>query len=149
MINTVRLVSRRNTKPTKWPIRPAKTQISLGICTVWSDSSLFAWKNLMSSATPWAHSNDLTGRTPRLIRAFAGHTCHFVGFVVRRISYCLTRCKMLRTFQSSLQPDFTLAVCAMVDTARCIAVPSPRCRAELPTTTIGFWALPNVCIENN
>ena len=24
------------TKPTKWPLRPAKTQISLGICPVWS-----------------------------------------------------------------------------------------------------------------
>ena len=24
------------TKPTKWPVRPAKTQISLGMCPVWS-----------------------------------------------------------------------------------------------------------------
>ena len=30
------------TKPTKWPMRPAKTQISLGICKVWSESSLCA-----------------------------------------------------------------------------------------------------------
>ena len=28
------------TKPTKWHMRPAKTQISLGICPVWSESSL-------------------------------------------------------------------------------------------------------------
>ena len=27
-------------KPTKWPVRPAKPQISLGIRTVWSESSL-------------------------------------------------------------------------------------------------------------
>ena len=31
-------------KPTKWPVRPAKTQISLGIGPVWSESSLyFKW----------------------------------------------------------------------------------------------------------
>ena len=30
------------TKPTKWPVRPAKTQISLGIRPVWSESSLCA-----------------------------------------------------------------------------------------------------------
>ena len=29
-------LSRSMTKPTKWPVRPAKTQISLGICPVWS-----------------------------------------------------------------------------------------------------------------
>ena len=28
------------TKPTKWHVCPAKTQISLGICPVWSESSL-------------------------------------------------------------------------------------------------------------
>ena len=28
------------TKPTKWPVRPAKTQISLGIRLVWSEPSL-------------------------------------------------------------------------------------------------------------
>ena len=30
------------TKPTKWHVRPAKTQISLGIPPVWSESSLSA-----------------------------------------------------------------------------------------------------------
>ena len=34
--------SRSTTKPTKWPVRPAKTQISLGIHPVWSESSLCA-----------------------------------------------------------------------------------------------------------
>ena len=32
------------TKPTKWHVRPAKTQISLGIRPVWSEFSLFAWR---------------------------------------------------------------------------------------------------------
>ena len=35
-------MSRLMTEPTKWHVRPAKTQISLGICPVWSESSLCA-----------------------------------------------------------------------------------------------------------
>ena len=35
-------MSRQVTKPTKSPVRPAKTQISLGICPFWSESSLCA-----------------------------------------------------------------------------------------------------------
>ena len=47
-------MSRLMTKPTKWHVRPAKTQISLGILPVWSESSLSAW------------------RKPRLFWVFAG-----------------------------------------------------------------------------
>ena len=39
-------------------VRPVKTQISLGICPVWSESSLSTWRNLGSLATHWAHSKD-------------------------------------------------------------------------------------------
>ena len=72
-------LSRLMTKPTKWHVRPAKTQISLGIRPVWSESSLSAWRKLGSLATHWAHSedSDQTGRMPRLIWVFAGHTCHY------------------------------------------------------------------------
>ena len=75
------------TKPTQWHVRPAKTQISLGIRPVWSESSLSAWRKLASLATDWAHSedSDQTGRMHRLIRVFSRHTyhtCHCVGFVV-------------------------------------------------------------------
>ena len=61
------------TKPTK-SVRPAKTQISLGIRPVWSESSLSAWRKLGYLATHWAHSedSDQTGRIPRLIWVFAG-----------------------------------------------------------------------------
>ena len=73
------------TKSTKWPVHPAKTQISLGmgIHPGWSESLLSTWKNLGSSATHWVHSedSDQTGQMPRLIWVFAGHTYHFVGFV--------------------------------------------------------------------
>ena len=41
-----RWMSRRMTKPTKLPVRPAKTRINLGIRPVWSESLLSAWRNL-------------------------------------------------------------------------------------------------------
>ena len=74
-------------KQTKWYVRPAKTQISLCINPVWSESSLSAWRKLGSLVAHCAHSegSDHTGRMPRLIWVFAGRTCHFVGFVVRRL----------------------------------------------------------------
>ena len=72
------------TKRTNWHLRPAKTQISLGIRPVWSESSLSAWRKVGSLATHWAHSeeSDQTGRMPRLIWVCAGCTDHFVGFVM-------------------------------------------------------------------
>ena len=72
------------TKPIKWPVHPAKTQISLGICPVWSESSLSAWKHLGSLPILRAHSkdSDQTRWMSRLICVFAGCTCPFVGFVM-------------------------------------------------------------------
>ena len=69
-------ISHLTTKPTKWHVHPAKTQISLGIRPVWSESSLSAWRNLRPLPTHWAHSevSDQTGRMPRLIQVFAGRT---------------------------------------------------------------------------
>ena len=70
------LMSRLVTKPTKLHVRPAKTQISLGIRPVLSESSLCAqWV----AKDPWflhadGEDSDLTGRMPRLIWVFAGHT---------------------------------------------------------------------------
>ena len=69
-------MSRLMTKPTKWHVRPAKTQISLGIRPVWSESSLSAGRKCGSLATHWAHSDDSdqTGRMPRLMWVFAERT---------------------------------------------------------------------------
>ena len=66
----------RHDKTNKVSVRPAKTQISLGIRSVWSESSLSAWRNIWSLATHWAHSedSDQTGRMSRLIWVFAGRT---------------------------------------------------------------------------
>ena len=70
-------------------MRPVKTQISLGIHPVWSETSL---------CTQWVAKDprchhvdrediDQTGQMPRLIGVFAGRTCHFVGFIMRRLKY--------------------------------------------------------------
>ena len=71
-----RHMSRLMTKPSKWHVRPAKTQISLSIRPVWSEPSLSAWRKFRSLAIHWAHSedSDQTGRMPRLIWVFAGRT---------------------------------------------------------------------------
>ena len=57
-------------------VRPAKTQISLGIRPVWSESSLCAqW---VDKGPSFLHADskdsDQTGRMPRLIWVFAGRT---------------------------------------------------------------------------
>ena len=66
----------RHDKTNKMSVRPANSQISLGIRPVWSESSQSAWRNLGSLATHWAHSedSDQTGRMPSLIWVFAGRT---------------------------------------------------------------------------
>ena len=72
------LVSRR----TRWPVRPMKTQISLGIRPVWSESSLSAWRRFGSWVTHKALSkdSDQTEWMPMLIWVFTGCTGHFVWF---------------------------------------------------------------------
>ena len=56
-------LSRLTIKPTKWHVRPAKTQINLGIRPVWSEFSLSTWEKLKSLAIIRAHSeaSDQTG----------------------------------------------------------------------------------------
>ena len=46
-------------KTNKLTMRPVKTQISLGIRPVWSESSLSAWRKLGSVATHWAQAKSL------------------------------------------------------------------------------------------
>ena len=72
----------RHDKTNKMTVRPPKTQISLGIRPVWSESSLCAqWvakdpRFLLADI----EESDQTGRMPRLIWVFAGRTlcwfCH-------------------------------------------------------------------------
>ena len=75
-------------KPQQNECAPAKTQISLGLCPVWSESSLCTqW---VAKDPSFLHANsedsDKTERTPRLIWVFAGRT-HFVGFIMSRLNY--------------------------------------------------------------
>ena len=80
----------RHDKINKVTVRPAKTQISLGIRPVWSESLLSAWRKLGSLATHWAHSedSDQTGQMPRLIWVFAGHTLTLLVLSCRGSSVC-------------------------------------------------------------
>lgn len=85
--------------------------------------------------------------------AFYNNITYSINTIVKvqqQTSYCPsepTLCKTLRTFQSSPQPDCTRAFCAIVDTALNTAPPSALCNNALPTTTIGFLALPRVYRE--
>ena len=81
---TMKQMSGLMTKPTKWHMRPVKTQISPGIRRLdWSESSRSAWWKLGSLATHWAQSedSDQTGQMPSLSLCWT-HS-HFVGFVKR------------------------------------------------------------------
>ena len=78
-------MSQRMTKPIKWHVRKAKTQISSGIRPVWSESSLTAWRKLWSLATHWAHSKESqTGRKSRLIWVFVWRTCALYALFVNK-----------------------------------------------------------------
>ena len=59
-------------KTNKMAVRPAKTQISLGIRPVWSESSL--WAQWLAKDPSFIHADiedsDQTGRMPRLIWVF-------------------------------------------------------------------------------
>ena len=76
------------TKPTKWLC--AQRRLRSAWASAQSDQS--------SLCTQWvakdpsflhadSKDSDQTGRMPRLIWVFAGRTCHFVGFVMRRLNY--------------------------------------------------------------
>ena len=82
-------LSLSTTKLTKRYVRPATTQIILGIRQAWIESSLFTWRSIGSLDSHWAHSedSDQTGLLPRLIWVFAGRTGHFVGFVMHRLNW--------------------------------------------------------------
>ena len=86
----VRTVEPRHDKTNKVSVRPAKTQISLGIRPVWSESSLSAWRKLGSLATHWAHSedSDQSGRMARLIWVFAGRGAHSLCWFCHVVAQC-------------------------------------------------------------
>ena len=89
-------------------VHPAKTQISLGILPVWSESSLSTWRKLGSLATHWAHSED-SGQTEWMIWVFAGRTlillvwsCRGSYFCLVQDSFCRILCILLYSFRARI-----------------------------------------------
>ena len=78
-------------KRTFWHVRPTKTQISLRIRAVWSESSLSTLKNFASLAIQIAHSedSDQTARMRSLIWIFTGRTCRKIRFLTYQLILCL------------------------------------------------------------
>ena len=84
----VELIEPRLEKTNKVTVCPAKTEISLGIRPIWSESSLCAeW---LAKDPSFLHADsedsDRTGRMPRLIWVFAGRTVA-LGFVMLRLNF--------------------------------------------------------------
>ena len=75
----------RHDKTNKMSVRQAKTQISLGIRPVWSESSQCAQWVAKVPSFPHADSedSDQTGRIPRLIWVFSGRTVTLLVFSSR------------------------------------------------------------------
>ena len=81
-------MSRVLTKPIKRHVRPAKTQISLGIHLVWSESSLSAWRKLGSLAAHRAHSKDWSDwANAQADLSLRWAHSHFVGFVMTHLIF--------------------------------------------------------------
>ena len=72
-------LSRLMTNPTKWLCAHRRPSLI----------SVFAVRSMGTKDPSFFHADseesDQTGRMPRLIWAFAGRTCHFVCFVMRRL----------------------------------------------------------------
>ena len=93
-------------KTNKMTVRPSKTQISLGICPVWSESLLCAqW---VAKDPSFLHADsedsDQTGQMPRLIWVFDGRTCNFVGFVMLQLCLQLSNTQHEKTCLRGLRP---------------------------------------------
>ena len=75
----------RHDKNNKMGVRPAKTQISLGMRPVWSESSLCAQWVAKDPECFFMRTakTDQTGRMPRLIWVFAGRTLAFLDLTCR------------------------------------------------------------------
>ena len=80
-------MGRNMRKHTWWYVHLTKTQISLRIRTVWSDSSLSTWRNFASLAIQTAPSedSDQSAHSRRLIRIFTGRILNLVWIFTGRI----------------------------------------------------------------
>ena len=99
-------------KTNKMTVRPAKTQISLVIHPVWSESLLCAQWVVKEPNFLYAHSDDSdqSWRIPRLIWDFAGRTGHFVCFVMRRFIYNLISKRSIAVYPLNCKLQLTSSV---------------------------------------
>ena len=111
-VSELQKLSLHMTKPINWPVCPAKTQISLGICPVWS---VFAVHSKDTKVHAHSENSDQTGWTLRLIWVFAGCTGHFVG-----LSCCSSnQTKALRALQTEMHIQGRLrSACASVQSGQ-------------------------------
>ena len=112
-------------KTNKVTVCPAKTQYSLGIRPVWSESSLSAWRKLGSLVIYWAQreDSDQTGRMPRVIWVFAGRSAMLLvlswgGSVMKRCGCCILITVFLKPFRllrvHFIMPKYLLTECLVV-----------------------------------
>ena len=89
-------MSQRTKKPTIRLVRPVKTQISLRIRAVWSESSLVACPFYSIQAIQKGINENPchTGWMYRLTWVFACHKGLIVGFVVRSLKWLRPTCKI-------------------------------------------------------
>ena len=76
-------------------VHPAKTQISLGICPVWSDSSLSAWRNLGPLATCERTLIRLSGQVILLVFVVL-----WLKYFITFYRYSCIYCKNLNTWKN-------------------------------------------------
>ena len=95
-----------------WIYEPPHDKTNKMICAPSGDSDqpghppslirVFAVRSVVAKDPSFLHADsedsDQTGRMPRLIWVFAGRTCHFVGFVMRRLICCLSVENLQRSF---------------------------------------------------
>ena len=113
-------MSQRTTKPTKWHVRPTKTQISLSIRPACLISLRCALNGLLSTKAFFMRTATI------LIRA--GRTCHFVGFVVRWFKFYWRRRRLIASYMQTvsdaelIRDIFRLVINAFLSRFGCLSI---------------------------
>ena len=122
-------LSQRTKKPTIRLVWTEKIQISLSICTVWSESLLIAC-TVFSHRTIQRGINENSCHAEwmyRLIWVFAGHTGLILGFVVSWLIFEICTKKILLLFPAywiyrSINPVFKLLLANQIALNNCMCV---------------------------
>ena len=130
-------MSRDMTKTTKWHVRPAKAQISLGIRPVWSESSLSALRKLESLATHWAPTKTLIrlGGYPGWSESSLG--AHAILFVLSwggsNKNYCF---KDLESDKHIFFPDENFITAESLNDIKCLV---SMAQSQITRSTSAVW----------